>query len=194
VKRRWAIAVGAAAILGLGAFYYSGSTQFAAIDHCLQSGRAWEYRTNRCQAVPAGPVDRMIVDKSDRRLQAFRDGELVREFRVALGSGGLAPKQRQGDGRVPEGAYLITYHNAASSYHRSLRIGYPTAEQVTAARAAGIDPGSDIMIHGLPNGMGSIGSRHTLRDWTEGCIAVTNAEMDWLFAAVADGTPVEIRA
>lgn len=194
MKKRLALLVGAAAILGLGAAYVPGSKKFAAIDRCLASDRAWNYRASRCQALPAGPVDRLIVDKSARRLTTYRDGKLVREFRVALGSGGLAPKQRQGDGRVPEGSYQITFHNEASRYHLSLKIGYPTDEQRAAAQAAGIDPGGDIMIHGLPSGRGVIGSRHTLRDWTEGCIAVTNPEMDWLFAAVPDGTWIDIRA
>ena len=194
MKKRLALLIGAAAILGLGAAYVPGSKKFAAIDRCLASDRAWDYRASRCQALPAGPVDRIIVDKSARRLTTYRDGKLVREFRVALGSGGLAPKQRQGDGRVPEGSYQITFHNEASRYHRSLKIGYPTGEQRAAAQAAGIDPGGDIMIHGLPSGRGVIGSRHLLRDWTEGCIAVTNPEMDWLFVAVPDGTWIDIRA
>ena len=89
---------------------------------------------------------------------------------------------------------MITFHNAASAFHRSLRIGYPTDEQLAAAQQKGINLGGDIMIHGLPNGLGKIGSRHVRRDWTEGCIAVTNPEMDWLFEAVPDNTPVEIRA
>lgn len=194
MNRRIALTVGLIAILGLGAFYYSGSTRFAAIDRCLASNQAWEYRANRCVALPAGPVDRLLVDKSARRLLAYRNGIVVREFRVALGRGGLAPKQRQGDGRVPEGSYRITFHNAASAYHLSLRIGYPTEEQRQAALTAGIDPGGDIMIHGLPTALGALGSRHVLRDWTAGCIGVTNREMDWLFAQVPDGTRIDIRA
>lgn len=194
MKKRLAFLFGVAAILGLGAANSPKPKKFAVIDRCLESGRAWEYRAGRCQTLPAGPVDRLLVDKSDRLLMAYRNGVLVREFRVALGRGGLAPKQRQGDGRVPEGAYLITFHNEASRFHRSLKIGYPTAEQLVAAGLAGINTGGEIMIHGLPNGMGRIGSRHLRRDWTDGCIAVTNAEMDWLFATVPDGTPIDIRA
>jgi len=154
----------AIALIGLGAFTLPASKAFASIDRCLNSGRAWDYRASRCQSLPAGPIDYILVDKSDHRMQAFYEGKLIREFRVALGRGGLAPKQEQGDGRVPEGQYLITFHNAASDYHRSLRIGYPTAEQLTAAEQAGINLGGDIMIHGLPNGKGRIGSRHVLRD------------------------------
>ena len=86
---------------------------------------------------PTGPVDRIIVDKSERTLATVSRRQAVRDFRVALGRGGLAPKQRQGDGRVPEGRNRITFHNAASLYHLALRIGYPTEEQRVAARSAG---------------------------------------------------------
>jgi murein L,D-transpeptidase YafK len=172
----------------------TGSGQYAAIDSCLQAGQAWNYRAGACEPADPGPVDLIRVDKSAHLMSVYRDGRLVREFRVALGRGGQGPKQRQGDGRVPEGAYRITAHNPHSAFHLSLRIGYPTAEQIAAAVRMGVRPGGDIMIHGLPNGRGSVGSRHTMIDWTDGCVAVTNAEMDWLYKAVKDGTPVEIRA
>ena len=167
---------------------------FAAIDRCLAADGAWDDRTRHCLPAPTGPVDRLVVDKSDHAMWAFRDGQPIRKFRIALGTGGLGPKRKQGDGRVPEGQYLIAAHNPASQYHLSLRIGYPTPAQIEAADQAGINPGGDIMIHGLPNAIARIGSRHLLRDWTAGCIGVTNREMDWLFDAVADGTPIEIRA
>jgi murein L,D-transpeptidase YafK len=143
-------------------------------------------------APPTTAVDRIFVDKSDHRMIVFSGGRAVRQFQVALGRGGLAPKTRQGDGRVPEGNYRITGLNPNSAFYRSLRIGYPTRAQTADARRRGIDPGNDIMIHGLPNGRGALGKRHRLVDWTQGCIAVTNEEMDWLWAAVAVGTPIEI--
>ena len=127
-------------------------------------------------------------------MAVYRQGRLVREFRVALGRGGLGAKQRQGDGRVPEGSYRIVAHNPNSAFHLSLRIGYPTPSQAAAAARRGVDSGGDIMIHGLPNGRGFIGSRHTQFDWTEGCVAVTNREIEWLYKAVKVGTPVEISA
>jgi murein L,D-transpeptidase YafK len=125
-------------------------------------------------------------------MAVYRGGQIVREFRVALGRGGLKPKSRAGDGRVPEGVYAISAHNPDSAYHLSLRISYPNAEQSAKAAERGMNAGGDIMIHGLPNGRGWIGSRHRLADWTDGCIAVTDPEMDWLYRAVPDGTPVEI--
>ncbi|HEU0284806.1 MAG TPA: L,D-transpeptidase family protein [Sphingomicrobium sp.] len=170
------------------------SSEHSAIDTCLEAGQAWNYRSNRCEQSPPGPVDLIRVDKSAHLMSVYRQGRLVREFRVALGRGGLGPKLQQGDGRVPEGTYRITAHNPNSAFHLSLRIGYPTPAQVAAAAKRGVNAGGDIMIHGLPNGRGWIGSRHTRFDWTEGCVAVTNREIEWLYKAVKVGTPVEIRA
>jgi murein L,D-transpeptidase YafK len=117
---------------------------------------------------------------------------MLREFKVALGRGGLGPKVQQGDGRVPEGNYIIDARNPNSAFHLSLRISYPSAQQARAAAARGIDPGGNIMIHGLPNGMSALGDAHPLGDWTEGCIAVTNSEIEWLWRSVLDGTPIFI--
>jgi len=170
------------------------TSEYSAIDACLNGGRAWDYRSGNCGPLAEGPVDGISVDKSAHRMTVYRQGKVIREFRVALGRGGLGPKRQQGDGRVPEGNYRITAHNPSSAYHLSLRIGYPTAEQVAAAAQRGVDPGGDIMIHGLPNDRGWIGSRHTKVDWTEGCVAVTNPEIEWLYKAVKVGTPVDITA
>jgi murein L,D-transpeptidase YafK len=139
-------------------------------------------------------VDRIVIDKSERRMWAYANGQPIRTFDVALGRDPVGDKQKQGDNRTPEGVYPVTAHNPESAFHLSLRLGYPTDEQRAAAEAAGIDPGGDIMIHGLPNGLGHIGPAHLARDWTAGCIAVTNEEIEWLYEAVAVGTPVEIRA
>ena len=168
--------------------------KYILIDRCLDRGGAWNYDRRRCETQPARRVDRLVVDKSDHRLTAYFHGQPVRRFRISLGRGGLAPKVRAGDARVPEGAYRIVAHNPASAYYRSLRIGYPTAQQAQSARASGVDVGGDIMVHGIRNGMGALGSRHTMTDWTAGCIAVTDSEMDWLYAAVPDGTPIFIGA
>jgi murein L,D-transpeptidase YafK len=191
--RRRAVIFLVAAFTPPGAYAASSST-FVAIDRCLAGGGAWNYRTKECGPPPAGPVDRIYVDKSEHWMAVYRGGQIIREFRVALGRGGLKPKERAGDGRVPEGLYVIDAHNPNSAYHLSLHISYPTLEQAAAASARGISAGGDIMIHGLPNGRSWIGSRQRRIDWTDGCIALTDAEMDWLFKAVPDGTPIEIRA
>lgn len=154
--------------------------------------------TRRAEADAAQPpivrIDRIHVEKSGHRMTVYARGKPVRTFPIAIGFGGLGPKTRQGDGKVPEGRYRITGRNPASAYHLSLRIGYPTPAQLAAARRRGIDPGNDIMIHGLPNGRGAIGSGHRLIDWTAGCIAVTNKEIEWLWRAVPDGTVIDIVA
>jgi murein L,D-transpeptidase YafK len=191
--RRWLLLLALPiAALGLGA-HAVGSASGKQIDRCLDSGGAWNYRTDECGAAPAVVVDRIYIDKSDHWLAAYSNGRIVREFRVALGRGGLAPKQVQGDGRVPEGVYRIVGHNPNSAFFLSLKIGYPTDAQAISAAATGANPGGDIMIHGLPNGRGWVGSNHRRFDWTEGCIALTNPEIKWLYSAVPDGTLVEIR-
>ena len=126
-------------------------------------------------------------------MSVFSNGKPLRVFDVALGIGGLKPKERQGDGRVPEGEYFIAGRNPNSAYHLALLISYPTPEQVDVAKFNGVDPGGEIMIHGLPNGQAGIGSAHRRVDWTLGCIAVTNEEIEWLWERVPDGTTIEIR-
>ncbi len=136
---------------------------------------------------------RLVVDKRAHRMRAYRGSAVLREFRVALGVGGLAPKVQQGDGRVPEGVYSIDTRNPGSAFHLSLRISYPLPEQVRAAAARGIDPGGAIMIHGLPNAKADAGASHVRFDWTDGCIAVTNDEIEWLWRSVPNGAPIVIR-
>jgi murein L,D-transpeptidase YafK len=118
---------------------------------------------------------------------------VILTYKVALGQGGLAPKDRQGDGRTPEGHYVIDARNAASEYHLSLHVSYPNADDRKRAAKLGVAPGGDIMIHGLPNGKGWIGAGHRAYDWTLGCIAVTNEEIEEVWKLVPVGTPVEIR-
>jgi murein L,D-transpeptidase YafK len=118
---------------------------------------------------------------------------VVKTYRIALGAAPVGPKERQGDHKTPEGTYFISGRNANSQYHRSLRVSYPSAEDRARAAKRGVSPGGDIMIHGLPNGYGWVGRGHLSKDWTEGCIAVTDPEIEEIWSLVADGTPVEIR-
>jgi murein L,D-transpeptidase YafK len=143
--------------------------------------------------LPAGVrADKVLVEKRARRLSLISGGRIIKSYRVALGRSPVAQKEREGDKRTPEGVYTIDRHNDRSGFYKALHVSYPSAEQRAKAANLGIDPGGDIMIHGLRNRFGWIGSAHRIRDWTAGCIAVTNPEIDEVFDAVPDGTVVEI--
>jgi murein L,D-transpeptidase YafK len=137
-------------------------------------------------------IDRIVVEKAAHRMTLYVGERAVRTYQVSLGRGGLAPKTRSGDRRMPEGDYRITGRNPGSAYHRSLRIGYPTPAQGQAARARGINPGGDIMIHGLPNGRGHLAALFKGQDWTDGCIAVTDPEIEEIWRLTRDGALVRI--
>jgi murein L,D-transpeptidase YafK len=152
----------------------------------------FEARQKRAFITPTN-ADRILMEKSARRLTLFSSGRKLKEYRVALGFSPVGPKQREGDGRTPEGNYKIDFHKSDSAFHRALHISYPDAAATGRAAEAGVAPGGDIMIHGLPNGFSALGPAHRLRDWTAGCIAVTDSEIDDIWVSVPDGTPIEIR-
>jgi len=145
------------------------------------------------QKAPSQTADSILILKKDHKLELLTKGRVIRTYEVALGRGGLAPKEREGDARTPEGHYVIDSRNATSGYHRALHISYPNAEDRSRAAKLRVPPGGAIMIHGLPNGMGWMGSAHRLYDWTLGCVAVTDPEIDEIWDMVPVGTPVEIR-
>lgn len=160
----------------------------------LVAGALTAYRFWPTTPIPPGAhADRVLILKGERALVLLRDGKPLKRYRVALGRDPRGPKQRQGDSRTPEGLYRIDARNAASRFHLALHISYPGAADRRRARQEGIAPGGDIMIHGMRNGWGWIGPLHRLIDWTDGCIAVTDREMDEIWRAVPAGTPVEIR-
>jgi murein L,D-transpeptidase YafK len=138
----------------------------------------------RCGVLRA---DLVIVSKKKREMVLLRGESVLRTYRIALGREPVGPKRQEGDGRTPEGRYTIDWRNAKSKYHLSLHISYPDAADVARAREAEVDPGGDIMIHGLPDGVRKEG------DWTQGCIAVTDKEMDEIWGLVEEGTPIWIR-
>ena len=146
------------------------------------------------QHIPAtSKADRVLVLKHQHLLQLLRGGKVIREYKVALGGAPTGPKTQQGDRKTPEGIYVLDSRNPKSQFYKSLHISYPTPEQRTAARKRGVSPGGDVFVHGLPPHYRSVGAAHRLYDWTDGCIAVTDEEMDEVWLAVADGTPIEIR-
>jgi murein L,D-transpeptidase YafK len=138
-------------------------------------------------------IDRIVVEKAARRLSVFRKGRKLKSYHVALGEQPIGAKRQEGDMKTPEGVYKIDYRNRHSDYHLALHISYPDADDVARAAARGVSAGSDIMIHGLPNGHGGTDSFHSQKDWTAGCIAVTDAEIEELWRITPDQTPVEIR-
>lgn len=150
--------------------------------------------TIHSQTIPVGTtVDRIVIDKSARTLTVFHDHVVVKTYKVALGRNPQGRKQQEGDGRTPEGSYVIDSRKRDSAFHRALHISYPNAEDQRRARGRGVSPGGAIMIHGLPNGREGLGKAHVKRDWTDGCIAVTNEEIEELWRVVSNGTPVLIK-
>ena len=123
----------------------------------------------------------------------FRDGNQIKTFRIALGQNPLAAKQEEGDMKTPEGIYKIDGRNPQSCFHLALHISYPSDEDNKRAATHGVSAGSDIMIHGIQNGRGWIGAFHRWKDWTAGCIAVTDEEIEELWRVTLDGTTIEIR-
>ncbi len=155
---------------------------------------AFFYHYHDRHSLPAGTqIDRILVEKAVRRLSVFRDGEKLKSYPIALGRNPVGPKQEEGDMKTPEGVYRIDYHNSQSAFHLSLHISYPSPQDETRAAAGGVSPGSDIMIHGLPNGLGWIGAWELEPDWTAGCIALTDEAIEELWRITPDGTIVEIR-
>lgn len=138
-------------------------------------------------------ADRVLVEKAARRLTLFRNGRALKTYSVALGRAPVGPKECEGDQRTPEGIYTVDFHKADSDYHLALHISYPEQRDIDRAAIQGLSAGSDIMIHGLPNDRAWIGRFHRSSDWTAGCIAVADFEIEEIYRAVADGTPIELR-
>jgi len=137
-------------------------------------------------------ADKVLVDKSERKMWLIHEDNRYREYEISLGDNPIGHKQKEGDEKTPEGKYTIDYRNPNSSYHLSLHITYPSAEDKRIAKKRGISPGGDIFIHGLPNGMGPLGFGFKNRDWTDGCIAVNDKEIEEIWSLVKNGTPIEI--
>lgn len=168
LNRFWIAGAGLAVAVAVGAFVHMNSS------------------------APSSPdfvADWVIVDKSERRLDLLAGGQVMASFPIALGGNPIGHKERGGDGRTPEGSYVLDWRNPNSRFHLSLHVSYPNAEDKARADAAGVSPGGDIMVHG--HGLGFPGLLPW--DWTDGCIAVANADMDAIWTAVPDGTPIEIR-
>mgnify|MGYP001792898288 CR=1 FL=1 len=152
----------------------------------------WMHRNSSPLAADA-KADRIVVEKGARTLTLFRGTMPLKVYRVALGRASVGPKREEGDHRTPEGSYIIDRRKADSDFHLALHISYPNSDDAAQAAARGVPAGSDIMIHGLRNGSGWIGALHRRKDWTDGCVAVTDQEIEEIWRAVPDGVAVEIR-
>ena len=138
-------------------------------------------------------ADRIVIEKSKRTMTLMSGGTALKTYKVALGGQPVGAKQRIGDHKTPEGLYIVDQKKAASQFHRALHISYPNARNRENARKVGVSPGGDVEIHGLGAKYGWVGAAHRQMDWTDGCIAVTNEEIDEIRPLVAVGTPVAIK-
>jgi len=140
-----------------------------------------------------GTADKIRIEKKERRLTLISKGKVLKTYKIALGGNPIGPKERQGDNKTPEGTYVIDSRNRGSRYHLSLHISYPSEKDKKRSKQLGVSPGGDIMIHGIKNGFSWVGDLHAEVDWTKGCIAVTDEEIEEIDKLVPNGTAVEIR-
>ncbi|GAK82626.1 uncharacterized protein conserved in bacteria [Vibrio ponticus] len=138
-------------------------------------------------------VNKVTVDKSKRRLYLLDNDKVVREFRIALGKRPLGHKRYEGDQRTPEGVYKLEYVMEDSQFYRSIHISYPNEQDLAKASRLNLNPGGNIKIHGQKNGESRPSKFVQSFDWTDGCIALSNEEMDEFLSLVKVGTPIEIR-
>jgi murein L,D-transpeptidase YafK len=143
--------------------------------------------------VSGGPADQVVVEKSARRMTLFQNGQELCNYRVALGGNPVGPKLRTGDHKTPEGSYVLDRKNASSGFHVAMHVSYPHAADRDQEAKRGVDPGGSIMVQGIKNGLGWLGRFPRLVDWTDGCIALTDSEMEQFWILVPVGTPIEIR-
>ncbi len=138
------------------------------------------------------PVDRVVVKKSEAKMYLQKRGKVVKSYNISLGGNPVGHKIQQGDSRTPEGVYSLNYKNSKSRFYKSINIDYPNEADIVRAKSRGLDPGDDIVIHGMPNELGDVRGPIEPLNWTEGCIAVRNYEMDEIWSLVALDTPIEI--
>ncbi len=144
-----------------------------------------------CALPASGTADRVLVLKAKRKLLLLNGEKVLKAYRISLGGHPVGRKAREGDRKTPEGKYVLDWHNAQSDFYKSIHISYPNQADLARAAKLGVPPGEDLFIHGQPNDYQGPGKQPG--DWTDGCIAVSNAEMDEIWRAVPDGTPIEIK-
>ncbi len=145
---------------------------------------------NTSWAEPA--IDLVRVLKSEHRLELLSKGKVTHQFKVALGNHPIGPKRQEGDGKTPEGNYILDYKKSDSAFHHAIHISYPNHTDMISAAARGVKPGGQVMIHGQKNGLDWFESISQHFDWTNGCVALSNKDMDIVWALVKEGTKIEI--
>lgn len=143
--------------------------------------------------LPLLRVDYILVRKKDRILHVYYQNKLLKSYKISLGFSPVGHKEQEGDGKTPEGKYVISLKNPKSRFHLSLKVSYPSKKDIKNAQKKGEQPGGDIMLHGLGKDFSHLGENHVLYDWTLGCIAVTDKEIAEIYKAVDVGTPIEIQ-
>lgn len=137
-------------------------------------------------------IDLVRVLKSAHKLQLLSAGIVVREFHIALGGNPKGHKQQKGDSKTPEGSYTLDFKKSDSAFYRGFHVSYPNAEDARSAKARGVDPGGAVMVHGQKNGLGGLSFISQQFDWTDGCMALSNGDMDVMWDLVKAGTKIEI--
>lgn len=138
-------------------------------------------------------VDRVVVHKELRKMELWCGGDILKTYKIALGGSPRGPKTQEGDQKTPEGSYVLDWRNPKSAFHKSIHISYPNAKDRAQAQKRGVRAGGDIFLHGIGKKWGFLGASHALHDWTLGCVAVTNEEMDEIWDMVPNGTPIIIK-
>ena len=154
---------------------------------------AWANLADHLHKPVTGHADRVVIDKTEHMMTLYTKGQVLQTYRVSLGRGNGDAKQQRGDHETPVGLYAIDARNAHSRFHLALHISYPNAQDREHARELGVPAGGDIMIHAVEPQFAWLGRIQSAVDWTDGCIAVTDRQMDEVWALVNVGTPVEIR-
>lgn len=140
------------------------------------------------------PIDKIVIEKNLRKMYLMNNGNIIKEYKISLGSNPIGAKHQENDGKTPEGQYVIETRNSNSKFHRALKISYPDEKDKKWAKEHNVSAGGDIMIHGFPNWAPDFLFKYIHKsDWTKGCIAVTNEQIEEIWALVKDGTPIEIR-
>jgi len=137
--------------------------------------------------------NKIVVLKSERKLLLFKDSSLIRTYNVSLGKNPIGDKEKEGDSKTPEGKYFIDWRNKNSKFHLSLHISYPNKKDLNESKEKGLNPGGNIMIHGRPNLIGWLPFIYENKDWTDGCIAVSNIEIEEIWKSIKDNSEVIIK-